>query len=364
MTGPEPVLAMSDVTLWCADARAAWQWLPAASVDAIVTSPPYYGLRDYGVTGQLGLEATPGEYVDGLADLLTSWGTTVLKPYGSLWLNLGDTYATRSVTGTPGQSRQVSGNHRRRSAAGASRTPDHNPDDARPREKSLLMIPERAALALIDRGWVLRNKIVWAKPNGMPSSVTDRLACKWEHLFHLVRAPRYYYDLDAIREPLTHPDAADGSRIFGGRNKAGRGRGGSSARTADGTSAWGAPPAARDARADLAGSGHSSLTLSGRGDVYHPAGRNPGDVWSIPTSPNPAAHFATFPAELVRRPILATVPAGGVVADPFAGTGTTAAMARRLGRRALLVELNADYCQLAAARFTQDVFDLNGAADA
>lgn len=224
--------------------------------------------------------------------------------------------------------------------------------------KSLLLLPERVALALVERGWLLRNKVVWAKPNGMPSSARDRLTCKWEYLFHLTRSSRYRYDLDAIREPLAHPTAADGTRIFGGRTKAGGGRAGASARTADGTSAWGAqrrpsgqPPLRGAVGAHGAHNEHPHAS--------HPSGRNPGDVWSIPTAPSSEAHFAAFPAELVRRPILATVPEGGLVADPFAGTGTAAVMARRLGRRALLVELNPDYCSIAARRLRQDVLDLH-----
>ena len=191
------------------------------------------------------------------------------------------------------------------------------------RRKCLLMIPERVALALIDRGWILRNKVVWAKPNGMPASVTDRLSTKWEYLFHLVRQPRYYYDLDAIRVPLV-----------------------SGAYTSK-------PPRVRD-KADRRG----ATGTQHRG----PGGVNPGDVWTIPTQPFAAAHFAVFPPELVRRPILATVPEGGTVCDPFFGAGTTAVMARRLGRKTIGVELNADYVTLAASRFAEGVLDFDGAA--
>ena len=323
----EPYFASSDVTIYCADSRTAWEHLPEHSADAIVTSPPYFGLRDYGHDGQLGLEPSPDEYITDLADLLSGYGERVLKPGGSLWLNLGDSYSTTpSGSPTGGKTAQV----------GNTKTGAFNqhvpPGDFS--LKCLLMIPERVALALIDRGWILRNRVVWAKPNGMPSSVQDRLATKHEALFHFVRQPRYHYDLDAIREPAKtaehharYPDSA----YKHSRTKHAR-------READGLSS----PTA-----------FTSM---------HPNGANPGDVWTVPTQPYPDAHFAVFPPELVRRPILATVPEGGTVLDPFFGSGTTAVMARRLGRKAVGVELSEAYCELAAKRFQQEVFDFGGAA--
>jgi DNA modification methylase len=300
--------------LHCGDARTIWQHLPAQSAHAIITSPPYYGLRDYGVDGQLGLEASPGAYVEALADLLTAWGTSVLRRDGSLWLNLGDTYAR---TNNYGNGFTASNGLVGTDAATRTGGFDSSARSDFP-AKCLLMIPERVALALIARGWILRNRVVWAKPNGMPSSATDRLATKHEALFHFVRQPRYIYDLDAIRE--SH------ARDYRTERK------------------W-----------DHPNNGHSSMALSRRGHLSHPAGVNPGDVWTIPTVPNPNGHFALMPPNLIRKPILATVPEHGVVADPFAGAGTTAVMARRLGRRSLLVELNGDYCQLIARRLAQDV---------
>lgn len=288
----DPYWQASDVALYQGDARTVWRDLPEASVHALVTSPPYYSLRDYGMDGQLGLEDTPQEYVDGLAELLTDWGTSVLRPDGSLWLNLADSYGA---------------------------------------DKSLLMIPERVAWALRQRGWILRNRVVWAKPNGMPESVKDRLSTKHEPVFHFVRQRRYFYNLDAVREEPSEKTLANvGTR--NGTGKVGRG--------------------VIDPRGSL-----SDKTGLGSGIRKPPdaAGVNPGDWWTIPTQPFPDAHFAVFPPELVRRPILATVPEGGVVADPFAGAGTTAVMARRLGRRTLLCELNGDYCALIARRLAQDV---------
>jgi DNA modification methylase len=320
-----PYFESSDVTIYQADSRVAWKLLPEHSVDAIVTSPPYFGLRDYGVDGQIGLEPSPDEYVNDLADLLTGYGERVLKPGGSLWLNLGDSYSSTQAN---------NGGYSDKSTLAGFTSPDTKGrranDATTPRRiapgfpsKCLLMIPERVALALIGRGWILRNRVVWAKPNGMPSSVTDRLATKHEALFHLVRQPRYFYDLDAIRVEHVAPLHAPGNK--------------------------------------------NSVALTNHFDepdrVWgNEAGKNPGDVWSIPTQPYPEAHFAVFPPELVRRPILATVPEGGTVLDPFFGSGTTALMARRLGRKAVGVELSEDYCRLAASRFRQDVLDFGGDA--
>jgi DNA modification methylase len=393
-----PYWQASDVTLHHGDARTIWQHLPEQSVHAIVTSPPYYGLRDYGVDGQLGLEPSPIAYVETLADLLTLWGTSVLRGDGSLWLNLGDSYSSGGRGTYDSDDRLAARGH---GARPASELPG----------KCLLMIPERVALALIGRGWILRNKVVWAKPNGMPSSATDRLATKHEALFHFVRQPRYVYDLDAIREPRS-PHTAKYYRDRQGKRYTGY-------------------------NADLQRANSGGLQEF---KSVPEAGANPGDVWTIPTQPYPQAHFAVYPPELCRRPILATVPewacracgagrqritergesdyarmkgerdwrdlqdaqeqrgasqggrtgkntltergtvpslkaapsitvgwsdcgcnagfTAGTVADPFAGAGTTAVMARRLGRRSLLVELNADYCQLIARRLAQDVLTL------
>ena len=324
-----PYFQSSDVTIFQADSRDAWKHLPEHSVDAIVTSPPYFGLRDYGVDGQVGLEESPQEYVDDLADLLTGYGERVLKPGGSLWLNLGDSYNSGGngySQGGAGASAVVGSTKRNvQGRIGTSTMP----------AKCLLMIPERVALALIDRGWILRNRVVWAKPNGMPSSVRDRLATKHEALFHLVRQPRYYYDLDAILEAYSPAAIA--------RAKSGR-----------------RAPISEAKRNAFSGNPPRGLGLSDpelEGD-----GKNPGDVWTIPTQPYPDAHFAVFPPELVRRPILATVPEHGTVLDPFFGSGTTAVMARKLGRKAVGVELSEAYCELAAKRFRQDVLDFGGAA--
>lgn len=284
----------SDVTIWHGDAHDVWKHLPERSVSAIVTSPPYFRRREYGVDGQLGQENDVSEYVGRLADLMTSWGTSVMREDGSLWLNIGDSYSKGSV-----------------------RQGYDFP------AKCALMVPERFALAMIERGWTVRNKIVWQKANPMPSSVPDRLNTTYEMLYHLVRQPDYYYDLAAIREEAKSTQEQ-----------------------------WDAM------RQSLHNHqfGHVNGTpLSETSFVNFDGKKNPGDVWRIGSQQFTEAHFAVFPEELVRRPIVATVPEGGVVADPFFGSGTTGAVARKYGRRCVGVELNRDYCSMAADRFQQEV---------
>lgn len=316
-----PYYQSASVTIYQADSRTAWQHLPECSADAIVTSPPYFGLRDYGVEGQIGLEDTPEDYIHGLADLLTGYGEGVLRPEGSLWLNLGDTY--NAYAGNRGVGGWEKGTTRE----------THRVSDIRPsgygltakdwQAKCLLMIPERVVLALIERGWILRNKVVWAKPNGMPSSVTDRLATKWEYVFHLVRQQRYHYDLDAIRQPAK-------------------------------SSAKEYLSAGASVRKNHAYGAVNGAPLGDKSFRKFDGLVNPGDVWQIPTQPYPETHFAVYPPELVRRPILATVPEGGTVLDPFFGSGTTGVMAHTLGRRCVGVEINEHYCAMAADRLQQE----------
>ena len=391
-----PYFETSDVTIYQADSRTAWRDLPEHSADAIVTSPPYWGLRDYGHDGQIGLEDDPSTYIGELADLLTGYGERVLKPGGSLWLNLGDSYSTGNGAYNIGDKAQIEGAH-------AHARPKRGTVEGMP-AKCLMMIPERVALALIERGWILRNRVVWAKPNGMPSSVQDRLATKHEALFHFVRQQQYFYDLDAIREP--HAEASLKRVEYGLKHR----------------------------HPDGVGVAIPPVDVERMGERFaHPGGKNPGDVWTIPTQPYPDAHFAVFPRELVRRPILATVPeqvckscgagrervvergelvptvsgsnisttgqsgtragdtqaamaarnfatgggnsmprrertptgwtdcgcgadfTAGTVLDPFFGSGTTGVMARSLMRKTVGVELNLKYCELAANRLSQGV---------
>lgn len=323
----KPYFTDEQATLYLGDALTVLQSLPDASINCCVTSPPYFGLRDYGVDGQLGSEPSPSEYVAALIAVFSEVRRALAKD-GTLWLNLGDSYY--SGKGSPTQP----------DAKNEARRPPRRvldqPGAEWGRPKSLLGIPWRVAFALQDDGWILRNDIIWAKPNGMPESVTDRLSTKHEHLFLLTKSRRYYFNLDPIREPLAYPTAADGTRVFGGTGNT-----------------YGAKVSRRDSfaratkDADVPGQSYRQHRED-RPDVVagSPAGRNPGDVWTIPTQPFTEAHFAVFPVEIPRRAIAAGCKPGGVVLDPFSGSGTTGLAAAELGRRYVGIDLNRDYLEL------------------
>lgn len=298
-----------SLTLHQGDALAVLSTMESGSVDCVVTSPPYFGLRDYGEPGQIGLEETPAEYIAKLVAVFVEV-RRVLATTGTCWLNLGDSYATHQK-GDGGSDRSTLSGR-----LDLKRPLWSFPSD-RP-QKNLLGLPWRTALALQDAGWILRNDIVWAKPNAMPESVTDRLSSRHEHLFLLVKSRRYHFDLNAIREPVTRPQRP---RPQNGHNKT---------------------PAHAAATDNTGWKDHAVSP--------HEHGRNPGDVWTIPTTPYSSAHFATFPPKLPRLCILAGCTPGGRVLDLFAGSGTTLMVAQRLGRRAVGIDLSAQYCAMALQR--------------
>jgi DNA modification methylase len=318
-----PYYQDDQVTLWHGKSLEVARTLPDGSVDCIVTSPPYYGLRDYKVEGQYGQEKTPAEFVENMRVLFSEL-RRVLADDGTLWLNLGDSY---------------SGGNRKSYAtqAGKTRARGHSaerPDSGLP-GKNLLGIPWRVAFALQDDGWILRNAIVWNKPNAMPESVTDRLTCRYEPLFLFAKSQKYWFDLDPIREELIYPDAADGSRVFGGKNKAEHLTTGSSARRTGNT--YGGKYSPEDKARPADGSRHTG---------GHAKGKNPGDVWNINTQPFPGAHFAVFPQELARRAVVAGCKPGGTVLDPFSGSGTTGLVAQDNGRKYVGIDLSDKYLNL------------------
>ncbi|WP_250285750.1 DNA-methyltransferase [Frankia sp. CiP1_Cm_nod2] len=325
-------------TILLGDARTRLADLPPASVDCVITSPPYYGLRDYGTAGQIGLEADVASWVADLRAVLAEVAR-VLKPSGVLWLNLGDGYARHPREGAP--------------------------------VKSLLLGPERLALSLLADGWRLRNKVIWAKTNPMPSSIRDRLSASYEVVYSFTRARSYFFDLDAIRVPhrsAQPPQASATGRAY--------------------------PPASAVAtvnrtRRTNRNTGLGSLKVNGL--TGHPLGKNPGDVWWLATAGYREAHFATFPIALAERPLLASCPERvcvgcgkpwtreparrrghlavlgelrpscdcqvgfrpGVVLDPFLGAGTVAVAAERHGREWVGIELNPEYAALAEARIVK-----------
>lgn len=289
-----PYYSDESVTLWHGDALAVLREMPDQSVDCIVTSPPYYGLRDYGGEGQQGTESTPGEYVAGMVAVFAEV-RRVLAADGTCWLNLGDSYASgsRATYADTGKAKRRIGVARPVSSL---------------LSKNLLGIPWRVALALQDDGWWLRNDVIWAKPNAMPESVTDRLSSKHEHLFMLTRSDRYWFDLEPIKVEVTKGSA--GSTFDSGK-----------------TSAHQLGRASAATRVDA-------------------ETRNPGDVWTMPTQPFSGSHFAVMPTALAERCVLAGCKPGGTVLDPYSGSGTTGLAATKHGRRYVGIDLNADYLDL------------------
>lgn len=293
------------------DAREMLEALEPGSVQCCVTSPPYWGLRDYGHAGQLGQEATPADYV---ARLVGVFGVLrrVLADSGTLWLNLGDCYASDGSRSPQGGSEFKDRTRGKEAICRSARVAG-----AGLRHKNLVGIPWRVAFAMQDAGWYLRSDIVWSKPNPMPESVADRPTRSHEYVFLLTKGPRYYYDKAAIAQPY-HPDTIKRGRSI------------------------------RQVAAD------GSKVYRFNGEALDPAsvkrGRNARSVWHLATQPYRGAHFATFPEKLVEPCILAGSRAGDCVLDPFAGSGTTGAVAVRLGRSFVGCELNPDYVELARTR--------------
>jgi DNA modification methylase len=319
------------VDLYLGDALAVLASLPDESAHIVVTSPPYYGLRNYGVDGQYGLEPTPTLYVRRMREVFRQV-RRVLRPDGTLWLVLGDSYSTNSGGApTSGCHCGYRGPATARPGLIRPRSQDHLPP------KNQLLIPFRVVAALQTDGWIVRQTSIWHKPNAMPESVADRPSCSHEYIFLLARSRYYHFNLDAIRVPLARPDAADGTRVVGGVHKGQHGGRGATARRR-GAHAWGRP-----ASDNLAATGHRHIHA-------HPAGRNPGSVWSISTRPFPGAHFAAYPVDIPQRAIAAGCPPGGCVLDPFSGAATTGLAALKSGCTYWGIDLNPDYHDLARAR--------------
>lgn len=298
------------------DCRDVLATLPDESVHCVVTSPPYWGLRDYGVAGQIGLEASVAEHIAILRDVFREV-RRVLRKDGTCWVNYGDAYAgsaAADAAARPGAFSAGGGDPGGRNRNGTPRGHALKPKD-------LIGLPWRLAFALQDDGWWLRSDIVWSKPNPMPESVTDRPTRAHEYVFLLTKSARYWYDAEAIREDAEYGrrDGATFARV----------------RSTD----------HRDARVEVNG------TISGANPE---AGRNARSVWTVPTHSFSEAHFATFPPALAERCIKAGCPVGGTVLDPFGGAGTTGLVADRLQRNAILIELNPEYAAMAERRIHRD----------
>ena len=317
-----PTFQIENIRLFLGDCIESMRAMEGGSVNCCVTSPPYWGLRDYGHDGQIGLESTPEAYVACMVEVFREV-RRVLRDDGTLWLNLGDTYSRGGGDTYTGFNARYSntGIYGGKQAETARHFKKINNADLPP--KNLIGIPWRVAFALQADGWYLRQDIIWHKPNPMPESVRDRCTKAHEYIFLLSKSERYYFDSEAMREPCSEDmkrRAAKGhTRGAGGKVDASR----------------------QDA--DTLHGEHAKVI-----DVSN--GRNRRSVWTVATRPYKGAHFATFPPALVEPCILAGCPVGGVVLDPFGGSGTTGAVALGRGRQAVLCELNPDYAQLAKAR--------------
>lgn len=313
--------------------------LPDQSVQCCVTSPPYYGLRDYGVDGQIGLEETPAEFIARLVDVFREV-RRVLRDDGTIWVNMGDSYASGGRTTRDTDDKLP--------ARGIGFRPK-DPGGIKP--KDLMGMLWRLAFALQDDGWYLRQDIIWHKPNTMPESTRDRCTKSHEYVFLLSKCPRYFYDQDAIREPVALSSivrlAQDLEQQLGSDQVPGKANGLMKAvrRQRDSFKREGS-------KREQAIPGHSLGThRPGREESAYPLDtRNKRSVWTVPTQGFKSAHFATFPPELIRPCILAGAPRGGVVLDPFGGAGTTAVVAMQEGRKSILCELNPEYAAMAERR--------------
>lgn len=334
--------------------------LPDKSVHTCVTSPPYFALRDYGVDGQIGLEASPREFIDRLV-LVFREVHRVLRDDGTLWVNMGDSYAgSWGAHGRDDMGLGGSALTQRQVAASARKQKQANHAGWKP--KDLMGMPWRLAFALQDDGWYLRQDIIWHKPNPMPESIKDRCTKAHEYLFLLSKQRRYHFDQAAIAEPLA---ASSVSRLSqeGWEQQAGSNR--QPGKTNGAIKAVGGKRSkrnsfARETKYSDGAHGQKGQHRPDRPDVHYDQVRNKRSVWSVSTQGFKGAHFATFPPDLIRPCILAGAPRGGLVLDPFGGAGTTALVAMQEGRRSVLCELNPEYAALARARL--DAAWLDGAA--
>lgn len=291
------------------DNRETLRNLPDQSVQTVVTSPPYWGLRDYGEDDQIGLEQTPQEFIEQLCLVFDEiW--RVLKDDGTVWVNLGDSYA-QSGQGGGGSY----GNERPGWTSNGRKAPQGL------KQKDLVGIPWRFAFAMQDRGWYLRQDIIWAKPNPMPESVTDRCTKSHEYIFLLTKKPKYYFDNEAIKE----------DSIWSNDARAGAGR-----------------LAYEGKRQGQDGTGQEAfVTITDK--------RNKRSVWTVNTKPYKEAHFAVYPTELIEPCILAGSKEGDIILDPFSGSGTTGEVALKHGRNYIGLELNPEYAKLSEKRLTDAI---------
>lgn len=300
-----------DTRIITGDSLAVLKEMPDQRVNCVITSPPYYGLRDYGIEGQIGLEESPDEYIEKMVEVFREV-RRVLKDDGTLWLNIGDSYA--------GNCSRASNNGRAGFGNPRETITSRVPSGTKP--KDLIGIPWLLAFALRADGWYLRQDIIWHKPNPLPESVKDRCTKSHEYIFLLSKSPKYYFDYEAIKEPRNAKEKGESRTYRGGVYTNGN---------------------TFNNSAKIERTSHGNKPASSNL-------RNKRDVWNIAVRPYKGAHFATFPEALVEPCLLAGCPEGGTALDPFSGAGTVGVVCKKKGRNYVGIELNPEYAQLQADR--------------
>jgi len=306
----------------CGDSLEVLKTLDNESIDCCITSPPYWGLRDYGVEGQFGLEKTPEEYVDKMVEVFREV-KRVLKKEGTCWLNLGDTYYNFRGYTDYSTKQTISNNeaHKMNCASG-----ERNSKQDNLKGKDLVGIPWMTALALRADGWYLRQDIIWHKPNPMPESVTDRCTKSHEYIFLLAKSQKYYFDNEAIKEPANYDGRKDTTHKGSKKDPLGYCVGNPNTLSMHGE--------------------HERWNKNKDGEYV----RNKRSVWTITTKPFKEAHFATFPEDLIKPCVLAGCPEQGTILDPFSGAGTTGVVTKKNNRNFIGIELNPKYVEMAERR--------------
>ena len=316
--------------LYCGDSIEVLKAMASQSVNCCVTSPPYFALRDYGVDGQLGLEPTIDEYIDRLCNVFDEV-KRVLRDDGTLWVNLGDTYGgSGNGTGDYRSKADMSISGKRFDYTVKAKTNNFT------QPKSLCQIPSRFAIEMCNRGWILRNEIIWHKPNCMPSSAKDRFTVDFEKIFFFVKQQKYWFETQT--EPIKTESI---KRNLRGNNE--------NKYSKEGFMPGGVHANTMSLPREYAGYGDLNKIRAN-----HP-GRNKRAVWRVTTKGYKEAHFATYPLELIETPIKAGCPVGGIVLDPFFGSGTTAIEALRQNKRYIGIDLNPEYCEIAAKRIDKEL---------
>jgi DNA modification methylase len=338
---------MNDLlTIICGDALEKLREMPSESVQCCVTSPPFWGLRDYGCEDQLGLEKTPEEYVAKLVEVFREV-RRVLRKDGTLWLNLGDSYASgKGTCYNPGGNTSSFNVHlKANNVHPLDRGNKSTLAAIGLKPKDLVGIPWLVAFALRDDGWYLRDEIIWNKPNPMPESVTDRCTKSHEKIFLLTESARYFFDNEAIKEPYAASTLTEFEQEYNGKAR----------KDYDSSGAQNPSDVKRRITDKQRGHSRRHAGFNDRWDsmpkiAQQINGANKRSVWTVATAPYPEAHFATYPPDLIKPCILAGSKHGETVLDPFAGSGTTGMVALELGRKAILIELNPKYIELIRQR--------------